>query len=463
MIPSWKNYGGIGNYEKSNHVYFNSVTTDNLTLRNAYVGFFTISGELFVSQHTTLASNCVVQGTHTVYRDCDVHGTTSLRSDLDVSGDTTLWGNLNLMSNFDIAGNLKIDGTSFQLHRMSPKTDEYYLSFLSSGSNLGINTIPHATLDISSNQELGVQISTTSTTMKNVFQNSSGSATQLWVDSSSSAIQFVVDHAVQAQISYQRDDHLIISTANNTFLHSNVSIGHGSGTHSCFEETVVIYDTFSGGYLLSSYEIPSSVYSTGNALTLLSTHPAANTSLHLMNSTSSYGASLVGGTWVHDPSRSYSSWGVVDLCGNYVPTISQIAGSSMMSRSSVGINTFLPEYDDYVLSVNGPTHLTNGEIMVVQDVSYEIHKCISCTRHPSLLLALGSPYGNFPVAGVQCYQRDILCSTNGGTSWSPSTFINAGDFHYTHSMYPFYDYLWLYLWHSMCRSCWTKWIVAGFV
>ena len=121
MIPSWKNYGGIGNYEKSNHVYFNSVTTDNLTLRNAYVGFFTISGELFVSQHTTLASNCVVQGTHTVYRDCDVHGTTSLRSDLDVSGDTTLWGNLNLMSNFDIAGNLKIDGTSFQLHRMSPK------------------------------------------------------------------------------------------------------------------------------------------------------------------------------------------------------------------------------------------------------------------------------------------------------------------------------------------------------
>ena len=42
-------------------------------------------------------------------------------------------------------------------------------------------------------------------------------------------------------------------------------------------------------------------------------------------------------------------------------------------HSTVGINTFEPKYDRYVLDVNGPIHIDNGEITIAEKPQSSLH------------------------------------------------------------------------------------------
>lgn len=59
---SWKKYGGINNYDSLSNVNVNSLVANNLSLRNAYQGLFTICGELVVTNDTYLETDLYVNG-----------------------------------------------------------------------------------------------------------------------------------------------------------------------------------------------------------------------------------------------------------------------------------------------------------------------------------------------------------------------------------------------------------------
>jgi len=61
-MSSWKKFGGINNLEKSNNITTNSLSADYFTLNNAYVGYFSICGELSVSQNTHLNADVFIDG-----------------------------------------------------------------------------------------------------------------------------------------------------------------------------------------------------------------------------------------------------------------------------------------------------------------------------------------------------------------------------------------------------------------
>jgi len=47
---NWKKYGGINKLDKMNYLNVNSISTDKLILREAYIGAFDICGNVTISE-----------------------------------------------------------------------------------------------------------------------------------------------------------------------------------------------------------------------------------------------------------------------------------------------------------------------------------------------------------------------------------------------------------------------------
>jgi Chaperone of endosialidase len=448
-LPSWKNYGGISNYDKTTNIAVNNITADNLTLRNAYNGYFTICGELIVSDDTFLNSNCIISGSsfvvgdETVAGNILVYGNTIIGNQLDVSGDSVIWGNLLLMRNFEIVGNLEVDGTMIQLNRVDLSTNNYYINLHAVNNKLGFNTsAPTATLDIASDQIAALNVHTSYPANRNILcQNASGTYISLYTDNSINSIQFHQETLSQpngngdASISYTKGGILTLNTSKNTAIASNTSIGIGDGSHSIYGETAVIYDSISGAYLPSVYEVSGTQYSTGNALTLMSTtaNNQSNTSLNIINGNNqAKGMKMVGGSWIQDPTRSYSTLGVYDFCGNFFPTMTQVAGSSWVKkRATIGINHFSPAIDTYVMDMNGPVRIQNGEIVMVNNSAFNVNNVVWLESNTNIGIAFGGTYGTgVDATGKTVYLRTILYTYDAGNTWNSST-VNVSDFNYS--------------------------------
>ena len=442
-LPSWKNYGGIGNYDKTTNIAVNNITADNLTLRNAYNGYFTICGELIVSENTFLNSDCIIGGDSTIHGNeliqgnIIVDGNTILGMQLDVSGDTVIWGNLLLMRNFEIVGNLEVDGTMIQLNRIDHSSN-YYVNIFADHDFLGINTnTPSATLDIAGKELSTLNVHTTYPANRNILaQNASGNFISLYTDNSTNSIQF---HQTQSNafVSYTNNGTLTLQSPTNTYIPSQLSIG-SQQPHSLYNETVTIYDTAAYDYLSTLYEVSGTLYNTGNSLTLISSiadtaTTGSNTSLNIVDGKNqSKGMKMVAGSWIQDSNRSFQSMGIYDVCGTFFPTITQVAGSSWTNkRATVGINHFAPAVDKYILDINGPVRIQNGEVAVVNISAFPIQNIVWLESNAHIGIAFGGTYGTTTDAnGNTKYLRTILYTTNAGCSWLPSI-VNVGDYAYT--------------------------------
>ena len=58
---SWKKFGGIRQFDTFNNLNVNSIATDEITIREAYKGTFTICGELFVDEDSFLSGNTSIE------------------------------------------------------------------------------------------------------------------------------------------------------------------------------------------------------------------------------------------------------------------------------------------------------------------------------------------------------------------------------------------------------------------
>lgn len=377
-MSSWKSYGGINSYENINNIAVDHLSVNYLTLSNDYVGYFSICGELSVSNDTYLRSNVSVNGNHVTFREStvngnsfnkknvDVRGNLGVGKNVDISGDTLMWGNLILMKNYELEGNLTVNGNSIQMGLVSRNTGVYNINLSSVETKLGLNnSTPTHTFDIKTDQIDGFSIKSVKTTNKNVIaQNNTGRGIVVKTDISNSSLDFFNDNSIQngvsdASITYSIGGNLVVKSSNNTLINSKVSISNRNvGNHSSHNETAVIYDISSGKYLYDIYE--NTVFSTGSALTLISDSSYSSTGLNIMTP-SGKGIKIVGGTEITDKNRTSGVIGILDESNNIVPSLSIISGNSRVrNRSSIGINKCLPGVDDIVLDVNGKVKISNG-------------------------------------------------------------------------------------------------------
>ena len=429
-IPNWRNYGGIGNSEKSNSISINNLVADYFTLTNDYRGNFTITGKLDVNNETHLNANVYIKYLD-VKGNTRIHGDTIIDGETDIFGNLTLYNKMTIYGDVVVGGNLTVNSDTFILGDNNVNGN---ITFTAIDSAIGLNTIlPQSTFDIHGTYPSTLNVfSTMDTNVNTIVQTNQNKGITVFADASSAVISFYNENSIiqpslydtsailgvtNANITYTRGNNLSISVGGNTQIYSKLCVSNrNSAPHTIFGESTVIHDISSGSFLYDSYEINENKYRTGNALSLVSGDISSNTFMNIITP-SGEGIRIGGGSYNKDTSRSMGFIGMtINSSGGFVPSQTIIAGNSLVKhRSTVGINTFVPKVDDYVLDVNGPVNINNGEITMVKKNLFEIKQIIQCRKLPQREITMGTPY----------LGQSVLYTTNGGKSWStPSIHIN---------------------------------------
>ena len=186
-------------------------------------------------------------------------------------------------------------------------------------------------------------------------------------------------------------------------------------------ETMTIYDNSNRQYLPNVYNDHTIL--TGNSISCIGKDPSSNTFIFMNPATRKDGGAIGGGMAPHDASRAMTVIGTTDSSGNYIPSQMTISSTNKHKYvSTVGINTHKPKTEDYVLDVNGPIHMGNGEINTVADNTYEITYMNFSKTHPGYGIAVGSP-STTTGSGVNTTDDALL--TSGAVLTAP---INAGTY-----------------------------------
>ena len=129
------------------------------------------------------------------------------------------------------------------------------------------------------------------------------------------------------------------------------------------------------------------------------------------------GLALGGGNYVGDSTRSMGTIGIRKN-DQYYPAMNVISGRSRLQyKQTVGINTHSPMVDQYVVDLNGPIHLANGEITILSRADFEIVKMNISRTHPMYGIAIGTPY---LVTSNSKYRHRVLYTIDGGENWNSS-------------------------------------------
>ena len=233
---------------------------------------------------------------------------------------------------------------------------------------------------------------------------------------------FVNTPAGTISTSYNTTGTVTIST-NMTELSSNVVMSTSGIYNPIFGETLSVYDSSNSIYLFNVYD--TSLSKTGNAITMIATDNSSNTQAKII-APNNMGLSLIGGVFPNDTSRSMGTIALSDISGNFVPSYMILSGKDPVKYySTVGINTYQPKTERYVLDVNGPMRIGNGEINTVSSVNFEINLMKFSKINPLTGIAVGT-WTTLTSSPTYSYDDVILYTNNGGITWIQSDKGPAG-------------------------------------
>ena len=419
-MSNWKKYGGINNLDNNNNVTVYSLVADSFTLRQAYYGTFDICGELFVSGNATVNSNLTANNINVVN---DISTNSLHVNDISIH-----FGNVFLFDNLDVSGNIYLRQQLFLGNSMNA-----YLFGTDVVGNIGFNTkTPVAEVDISSSKPFAFNVG--SAIHENInavpLQNSNHRGILLNVTTNASQIEFYNDSSINYQglnpngkIKYSSGGELTIDVSKNTNIFSTFSVTNRDEYSHVMKETAVIYDISNGPYLKPVYE--NLTETTGNALSLIANDSSSNTFMNIVTP-NKQGLSIGGGVYPNDQTRSMGTIGWSDSSANYTPSINIVSGNSKIrNKSTVGINTHAPYTESYVVDINGPIHLKNGELTISTQADMEIKYLTVGRTATNCALALGSPYTDSG-ANTFKYKQKIYYTSNSGETWK-SNFDLSGE------------------------------------
>lgn len=419
-MSSWKKNGGINNYDSKSKFNIDSLTVNTMSMKRAFKGEFDICGQLIVS------GNTIIQGSLLVEKNIDFNGniiigSPNVYSSLSVYSESTFFGNISTKSNFIVDGNMGTNADLFVNGNIRFSGGSFLYS---SQNSLGLNTLaPTAAFDISTS--LVNSINTRSYNVKNdnvLVQNISGQGIVLGTDLSSTYMYLFHDHPINqgnirnygnidSNISLTSGGFLNIHVDRNINLSSPVTVGNG--TSHPYNEIFSVYDISRQN--LYNYNIyrNNQAY-TGTSSAFISSSNESNNFIHIASSNSK-GAAFGGGTYPEDVSRSMVNIGVINSTNSnysFTPAQTIVSGNSKIYPTTTGMNTYKPRTDNYVLDVNGPTHIDNGDINSIYTVPpNEIFSIDVSTKNTNVIAAVGSP---IDASNTQV----VLYSTNSASSWN---------------------------------------------
>ena len=217
----------------------------------------------------------------------------------------------------------------------------------------------------------------------------------------------------------------VISDSANFYSQVKMLSANQDSSDNVFNETLTVFDTSNNVYLENVYDISGIL--TGSAITGVSKDASSNTFIHLTSRNTKQGAAYGGGVYPLDTSRSMNTIGINDNSGNYVMNQTIVSNKdSAKYLSTLGINTFAPKTNEYVVDVNGPMRISNGEIHNVATSNFEIRSVSFSKNNLQYGIACGTPskLDDLPTNSPS-FSQTLLYTKNGGIEWAEADVYNS--------------------------------------
>ena len=420
-MSSWKSYGGIDKFDKTSNISVNSLVANYFTIKKQIAGDLDISGNISVGQ------------------DFAVTGNTAFTGSISVGGGVKVAANIDVSSNITCDGDVYFNN-SLNLHDslfFGSDTNKNYL--FGDASGIGINNYdPQADLDISGSQTASIRVFSSQTTNRNVLaQNVNKHGIVLWSDDSNATIDFFVDSAISdastnfdGRIQYQSGGDILIDSNKLVKIVPQMVVSGLSADTSIKNSTITVHnDNSDNVYKYDVYQQSSSYVN--NAMSMVSMDNSSVIFMNMMNPELK-GFAIGGGQCPYHKTRSMGAMGCIDLSnGVFNPSQTVVTGNSVIKyKTTTGINTYKPRQDQYVLDINGPVHITNGENTVIVKPGFEVYSMNFLKGNSSVGMAVGAPN----VINGASYSLQSYMTKDGGQSWATSN-IRAFNIGTTNSMY----------------------------
>jgi len=417
---SWKQYGGIRKNDKLNNLSLGTLVADDIILRQVSVtthifddtivakkdiqihrnldvsNNVDVSGELVVHKNiytqnyvigtnTDISLNFEDGGDYRAYISADTNkqyigvGTNKPNAFFDISSTTVdsfaVRNNLpyirNILTQNENNSGIAVD-TSDNISSMGffykdvSNSSSIPRSKITSDPSNGIISLDSSVNIINSlmNTYITSQNATTITTIRGDISFNSES---IYLTSVSGDIvlaskdsTFITSVSGDIDISANEGD-ITITSLDSTKLRSAVAISQREVTTKLKNEPFTIYDNSLPEPFLYDYYNDTQL-KTGTASVNVAVDNSSTTFTHLLTPDIK-GLSIGGGAYVKDSSRSMGMIGLSTTDMSFVPSQSYVSNNNTtIYRTTTGINTYAPRLNNYVMDINGPTRIGNGEL-----------------------------------------------------------------------------------------------------
>ena len=471
---SWKQYGGIRKNDKLNNIGIGTIVADDIILRQVKVTThifddtivakkdIQIHRNLDVSQNVDISGDMVVHQniyglnyvlntnrdislniekadgfrsyiSSDIYKDCIGIGTNKPYAFVDISSieiDSFAIRNnkpyiRNILTQNQNNSGIVLDtngdtaGIRF-FHRDVSNTNAVPISNITVDTSDSTLTLDSSFNNITSRNtttiasELGTNITThkgdISMNAESIYITSLNGDVYVSSENSTGIVSITGDVDISSN-----EGNITISSNDATRMRSAVRISERDTILNLKNEPLTIYDNAQSTPFVYDYYNNNSL-TTGHSSVHVAIDNSSTTFSHLLTPDTK-GLSIGGGAHVYDASRSMGFVGLATTDISFLPVQSYVSNSdTLLSRTTMGVNTYVPRMNKYVMDVNGPTRIGNGELHPMVYHSSKITSIKSSRDNPSYIFAGGrrekmkGTDNNYPTFG--------FASTDAGESWT---------------------------------------------
>jgi hypothetical protein len=457
MASSWKKYGGIYKSDKYNSIGVGTMVADQVLIRQRVITSSQVEGDLIVGGNTSIGENLTVARDTFLLGDLYVDKSEYIADKLYFNkvSDTSL----NYTSY--ISGNSKLGrigiGTTAPTSFLDINVSDSSINSGIGGSTVGSSIIDVLTIRNSNNKirniiaqnmhKSGIVVDTSGDIASigfykgNIDISSAIPPVSITADTSDSILEIsskdnniisrnntnitsTNDTIITSNndLSMNTTTNLTITTGNVTNINSIISISKRTANEPLLNGTITIYDNSASVYLVDYYQ--QNTVQSGNAITVVSSDNSSNSFINIITPNKN-GFSIGGGAYPLDTSRSMGTIGVTSTDASYIPAQVIVANNTVdKHKMSVGINTYSPETSKYVMDINGPTRIGNGEMHIRKHIYFQQNSVHFSKQNPLFGVVVGSPYSK--ESNAFAYQ--FLVTTDSGIHWNSYTNINGDPF-----------------------------------
>ena len=444
---SWKSYGGIYKTHKINNLGVGTIVTDRIIVRKQNLTVQIIEDNVVIEGYQDTRGNVLA-----------TQNTVSIGS--MYAGNSVYVDNRILFINNVVDGSTDGDGNPIfndSANPISNVVSKYQNTYNYIGGNstsIGIGTdAPRKFLEIYENDDI-VTDQNTETTMLSVrsHRNKTNSVLVSNNDTLYSAGVKARASGNQGSLEFHASD---LSSNGNSIatlqnvgadfkIHNDLSYGNiyidaltiylqSDGTTKMdisnnvqISTQLTIFNDVSNTFLSEYYTDVSSNYQTTDAIVLNGNDASSNIFQHFVN-VNNKGLSIGGGGFIEDNTISTGTLGLItnnnsSSDSSFVPTMTICEGtlSKVKNRTTLGINTYSPNTNDYMLDINGKTRISHGEIHVRAKPEFVVSSMSFSKDNLDYGMIVGTSLTNSDTS------YNAFVTEDGGENWTMKEIVGDG-------------------------------------